>query len=175
VTTVSRAEGIPVTADANTTAELDKLRAENANLKTQVAGIPVTSKETTAELDNLRAENARQKSQLDGETTELNSLREENAHLKSQLEGIPVTSNKETTAVVDDVRAENVAPDNLQQINGIGPEIQHRLNAAGIVSFAQLARLTPSQLDNILGEQITNLTDGQDVLNQARRLANLRS
>jgi predicted flap endonuclease-1-like 5' DNA nuclease len=90
-------------------------------------------------------------------TAEIDALRTENARLKSQIEGFPV------------------APDDLKVITGVGPEIERRLNAAGIVSYGQLAELTPTDLERILGDSITNLSDEQDLLNQARRLANRRS
>jgi len=42
------------------------------------------------------------------------------------------------------------AADDLTKIEGIGPKVQGLLNAAGIMTFAQLAAKTPEQLDEIL-------------------------
>lgn len=47
-------------------------------------------------------------------------------------------------------KAETAAPDDLTKIEGIGPKVQGLLNAAGIMTFAQLAAKTPEQLDEIL-------------------------
>ncbi len=45
-----------------------------------------------------------------------------------------------------------IQPDDLTRIWGIGPKIQQALNAAGILIFEQLARMTTEQLKNVLGE-----------------------
>lgn len=44
--------------------------------------------------------------------------------------------------------------DNLQRIHNIGPEVEQKLHALGIMSYAQVARLTPeilAQITDILG------------------------
>jgi len=89
-------------------------------------------------------------------TAEMEALWTENARLKSQLEQFT-----------------NV-PDDLKVIKGIGPEIEQRLHQAGILSFAQLAGLTPTDLERILGGAIKRLSNEQDLLDQARELANLK-
>jgi predicted flap endonuclease-1-like 5' DNA nuclease len=58
--------------------------------------------------------------------------------------------------------------DDLILINGIGPQIEQRLNAAGIYSFKQLAELKPEQLRKFIG-QAQNLADEEDIIEQARR------
>lgn len=40
--------------------------------------------------------------------------------------------------------------DDLTRIEGIGPKVQGLLNAAGIVTFAELAAKTPEELDAIM-------------------------
>lgn len=42
------------------------------------------------------------------------------------------------------------APDDLTQINGIGPVYASRLNEAGIMTFSQLAALSPDQARELL-------------------------
>lgn len=84
---------------------------------------------------------------------EIETLKTENARLKDQIEQLAHR------------------PDDLQRIRGIGPEIEHRLNQAGILTFAQLAQLTPADLENILGMTIKRLADEQDLIDQARKLA----
>ncbi len=61
--------------------------------------------------------------------------------------------------------------DDLQQIRGIGPVIAKKLNDAGITTFAELADLTVTQLEEIVGEEIRRLADEEDILRQARELA----
>lgn len=54
------------------------------------------------------------------------------------------------TAVSADTLA--AEPDDLQKIEGIGPKISSVLNAAGIVTFAQLAETSVAQLNQIVRE-----------------------
>lgn len=42
-------------------------------------------------------------------------------------------------------------PEDLQQVKGVGPVFAERLYAAGIVTLAALAALTPAQLVEVLG------------------------
>ena len=51
-----------------------------------------------------------------------------------------------------EVEEEEIVSDDLTAIRWIGPGMQSRLNAAGIYTFAQLARSTPKELRQILGE-----------------------
>jgi len=99
---------------------------------------------------------------------------------ESRAAAIPVTAN---TAELDALRTENARlegqpekligmPDDLKVITGVGPEIERRLNEAGIRSFAQLAELTPTDLERILGDEIRNLSNDRDLLTQAHELAN---
>jgi predicted flap endonuclease-1-like 5' DNA nuclease len=61
--------------------------------------------------------------------------------------------------------------DDLKIIKGIGPAIERKLNNAGIFTFAALAELGPGQLESILGSQVKRLQDENDLLAQARELA----
>jgi predicted RecB family nuclease len=45
--------------------------------------------------------------------------------------------------------------DNLQKIKGIGPEVEKRLNEAGIFSFEQLSRLSQTEIWEIIGKEQT--------------------
>ena len=51
--------------------------------------------------------------------------------------------------------AEAVSSDDLSAITGIGIVIQDRLNRSGIKTYAQLAEVTPEDLEAILGRRIT--------------------
>lgn len=90
---------------------------------------------------------------LKDKTSENEALHHEVAALKSQLE-----------------KFTNL-PDDLKIIKGIGPEIERRLHAAGVTTFAQLAELTPPDLENILGSMLKRLVNEGDILDQARKLA----
>ena len=64
--------------------------------------------------------------------------------------------------------------DDLKMIKGIGPAIERKLNNAGIFTFAALADLGPGQLESILGGQVRRLQDENDLIAQARELAQQR-
>ena len=71
----------------------------------------------------------------------------------------------------DSVPAKKVSKaDDLTVINGVGPTFAKRLNEAGIISFAQLAQLSPADV-----KTATNLADWQgdpaDWIEQAQALA----
>jgi len=60
--------------------------------------------------------------------------------------------------------------DNLQKIKGIGPEIEKRLNKAGIYTFAQLSELKQSDVENLVGST-QNLADEQALIDEAKKRA----
>jgi len=66
--------------------------------------------------------------------------------------------------------AKEVIPDDLTEINGIGPGRQKLLNGAGFYTFAQLANTTPEQLRPFIGESI-RLEDMDMWIEQAKGLA----
>ena len=86
-------------------------------------------------------------------SAELDQLKRENASLNAQLQKFLSV------------------PDDLKVIKGIGPEIERRLNAAGVTTFAQLGDLTPADLERILGDVIKRLANEEVLLSQARELA----
>jgi predicted flap endonuclease-1-like 5' DNA nuclease len=61
--------------------------------------------------------------------------------------------------------------DDLKKIKGIGPVMEKKLNAAGVNSYEQFSRLTSQELQNILGlsKRVVQSTD--NLLNQAKQLA----
>ena len=61
--------------------------------------------------------------------------------------------------------------DDLKIIKGIGPAIERKLNNAGIFTFAALSRLSREELENILGGQVRRLQDENDLIAQAREIA----
>jgi predicted flap endonuclease-1-like 5' DNA nuclease len=61
--------------------------------------------------------------------------------------------------------------DDLKVIRGIGPAIERKLNNAGIFTFAALSRLSVAELETILGSQVRRLQNENDLIAQAKRLA----
>lgn len=60
-------------------------------------------------------------------------------------------------------------PDDLTQINGIGPALSKRLNKAGIFTFAKLASSTIEELRGALG-QSAKFANFEMWIMQARKL-----
>jgi predicted flap endonuclease-1-like 5' DNA nuclease len=67
---------------------------------------------------------------------------------------------------------EEVVRDDLKAISGIGFAMERRLNEARIYTYVQLARSTPEELRQILGEA-GRLAKVEEWIAQARRLAGL--
>ena len=61
--------------------------------------------------------------------------------------------------------------DDLKIIRGIGPAIERKLNNAGIFTFAALSNLSTRDLENILGPQVKRLQNENDLIAQAKQLA----
>ena len=60
--------------------------------------------------------------------------------------------------------------DDFTAIRGIGLATQAKLNAAGITTYAQLAKATPEQLEEITGRSAARIADDKWA-SQARKLA----
>ena len=63
---------------------------------------------------------------------------------------------------------ENVHQYQLQDIKGIGPESAARLKKAGISSIAELAKLSPEKLREIIHPGYEHIADEEDILKQAK-------
>jgi predicted flap endonuclease-1-like 5' DNA nuclease len=88
---------------------------------------------------------------------QLESLQQENADLKKRL-----------------VASGEIRKDKLETIKGIGPVIARKLNEAGIYSFDDLGALTQHRLEEIVGEEIRRLADEDELIRQAKQLADER-
>ena len=84
---------------------------------------------------------------------------------------VPAQSRVIPSRASEPVPAPRAAPDDLKIIKGIGPVIERKLNEAGIYTFEQLGNLTSADLRRILGNSIERLADEEDLLQQARDLA----
>lgn len=62
-------------------------------------------------------------------------------------------------------------PDPLEEINGIGPAFAQKLNAAGVFTFAQLSRLTPERVVEIIQPESWQRIEPQAWIAQAHLLS----
>jgi predicted flap endonuclease-1-like 5' DNA nuclease len=68
------------------------------------------------------------------------------------------------------VQAAN-SKDDLKLIKGIGPQMEKKLNKAGIYTFAEMSRLTTADLQAILGISKRATQNADNLLSQARKFA----
>ena len=114
---------------------------------------------------------------------EIEDIRNENASLKeyirtleSQLQSKPVqappikVSPAQTTSAQPAPVPTEDKKDDLQAIRGIGPVIEKKLNNSGIQTYEALARLSPQELENILGNT-RRLVQEAELIKQAKKLA----
>ena len=66
---------------------------------------------------------------------------------------------------------EGLVPDDLTRIRGIGEVFEQRLYAAGVLTYAQLAALSPQELASILVPQVRQESELADIIAQATALA----
>ena len=66
-----------------------------------------------------------------------------------------------------------IAPekDDLKQIKGVGPQMEKKLNGAGVNTFEQMSRLTTTDLQNILGISKRVVQSADNLITQAKMLA----
>ncbi len=63
------------------------------------------------------------------------------------------------------------AKDDLKKIKGIGPQMEKKLNAVGVMTFEQMSRLTTTDLQNILGISKRVVQSADNLINQAKQFA----
>ena len=61
--------------------------------------------------------------------------------------------------------------DDLKMIKGVGPQIEKKLNTAGVYTFDQMSRLTTEQLQMILGGAKRNAQNIDNLIDQAKKFA----
>lgn len=86
---------------------------------------------------------------------------------------VELKAAEEKIAVLESrlANAEEVRVDPLDKIKGIGPVIKTKLYSSGIVSFKQLGNMTPAELEAIVGDGIKRLADEDEIIRQAKELA----
>jgi len=104
---------------------------------------------------------------------EIDDIRNENASLREYIRTLELKleskSARRTTARARSIPAA-AGKDDLKAIKGIGPALEKKLNDAGIRTFDALARLTVTELENILGST-RRLVKEKDLIAQARKRA----
>ena len=83
----------------------------------------------------------------------------------------PPPGEEDVPVPPDTLGATEELKDDLKIIKGIGPAIERKLNNAGVFTFAALASLSVQDLENILGNQVKRLQNENDLIAQARELA----
>lgn len=100
------------------------------------------------------------------------SVASENAQLKERITALEAQSSQGLQPVTSIPLTDKSGNDNFQAIKGIGPVFSKRLNEAGIHTFEQLSRLTPRQLEEILGDLYKRFFSKQEtILAQAKEFA----
>jgi predicted flap endonuclease-1-like 5' DNA nuclease len=59
--------------------------------------------------------------------------------------------------------------DDLKLIRGIGPQLEKKLNTAGVYTFEQMSRLTTADLQAILGISKRGIQNADNLITQARK------
>lgn len=73
------------------------------------------------------------------------------------------------------VRRTASAKDDLKKIKGVGPQMEKKLNDAGVNTFEQMSRLTTTDLQNILGISKRVVQSADNLITQAKKFAQQNS
>jgi predicted flap endonuclease-1-like 5' DNA nuclease len=109
------------------------------------------------DVSRLEKENARLQgnARLEEENTTLmrehKKLDEENSTLKECIADLEAEISQIKAAAIIGHLLNKDGTHNIEAIKGIGPAFAKRLNEAGILTFEQLAQLTPQDMEKILG------------------------
>jgi len=96
----------------------------------------------------------------------------ENLNLKERIAALEEEINRKVQAVKAAPIRDRKGNDNLQAIHGIGPAFSKRLNEAGVHTFEQLSKLTPRELEEILGTLFKRFFSKENIiLVQAKEFA----
>jgi len=118
----------------------------------------------------------------------LKRITNENALLRERIKSLEAKSLKRTEERLQPVQrtdpvtvaqpAETIASsraDDLKLIKGIGPQMEKKLNNAGVYTFQQMSRLTTTELQNILGLSKRVTQNADNLITQARKFAQQNS
>ncbi len=104
----------------------------------------------------------------------------ENAILRERIKFLETRSVQRTVIAPQPVQAVEPTPtprqassskDDLKLIKGIGPQLEKKLNNAGVNTFDQMSRLTTGELQSILGISKRVTQNADNLISQARKFA----
>jgi predicted flap endonuclease-1-like 5' DNA nuclease len=99
-------------------------------------------------------------------------LAQDNADLKERLASIEAKVSRKSQLAKTSPTGDRAGKDNLQAIRGVGPVISKRLNEAGVYTFEELSRLTPDELQEIMGPLSKRFFPKQEsILTQAKEFS----
>lgn len=99
-------------------------------------------------------------------------LSKDNEDLKERLATLESKVSRKSQLSKTRPTGDRASKDNLQAIKGIGPVIAKRLNEAGIYTFEELSRLTPEELQEVMGPLAKRFFPKQEsILTQAKDFA----
>lgn len=115
---------------------------------------------------------------------DLRALSRENALLKRRVQSLetprPLQNQSRAAALpveeIPSLPAKAAGPavphqDDLKMIKGVGPQIEKKLNNAGVYTFDQMSRLTTAELQSILGLTKRIVQNADNLLTQAKKFA----
>lgn len=103
-------------------------------------------------------------------------LERDNADLKERLAAVQTKVSRKSQLAKTRPTSDRAGKDNLQAIKGVGPVISKRLNEAGVYTFEELSRLSPDELQEIMGPLSKRFFPKQEsILTQAKEFAEQKS
>jgi predicted flap endonuclease-1-like 5' DNA nuclease len=106
------------------------------------------------------------KKENEAQQSEIERLMNDNATLQTRLAEIDDQTVITKSAFKDEIEEtkKDTVRDDLTRIKGIGPVIAQKLYDAGIDTFAQLGALTPTQFEEIVGDDVKRLADEEEII-----------
>lgn len=137
--------------------QVSEMKSSNDRLTTQKVLLEkkykvLQQKSSPEEVDRLLEELGNEKRKRVELQAELNDLKSApiTANLNGQSENDQPSIKYRLTNIFQRIGLKDTNnPDNLTDINGIGPEISKKLNGIGIYNFRQISRLTVKDLETI--------------------------
>lgn len=106
----------------------------------------------------------------------IDTMTSENTTLRERITSLETEKSKRPSARRSKLLTDENGNDNLQAIKGIGPAFARRLHEAGIYTFEQLSRLTPEELEEVLGTLYRRFFSKQETIRaQAEEFAQLKA
>lgn len=102
----------------------------------------------------------------------INRIANENTGLRERIASLEARKNPPRLSAKNIPLVDKDGDHNFQAIKGVGPVFAKRLKDAGVLTFDQLSRLNPSQLEEILGTLYKRFFSKQEtILAQAKEFA----